>query len=204
MPDTDTPGFAADVFGSAVGLAEQYVEILATRGVEWGLIGPRETPRIWDRHVLNSMAISPGVPRGSYVVDVGSGAGLPGIPLAIGRPDLKVTLLESLARRTRFLEEVVIELGLDERVRVVRGRAEEHREQYDVVTARAVARLPQLIGWCAPLLAPGGRIVAMKGQSALDEVTEASSEARRFGLTCSAMGVSVYPGAEETWLVICE
>lgn len=195
---------AREVFGAEVGVAERYVDILATRGVEWGLIGPRETQRLWDRHVLNSMAVSDSIPPDSFVVDVGSGAGLPGIPLAIGRPDLKITLLESMERRTRFLEEVVSDLGLADRVRVIRGRAEEHREAYDIVTSRAVARMPQLLQWCAPLLARGGRIVALKGQSAKEEVSEARPVARRHGLRCRAFTVRVHDGAEETWVVVCE
>jgi 16S rRNA (guanine527-N7)-methyltransferase len=143
------------------------------------LIGPRELPRLWERHLLNSAAIASLVPAGARVVDVGSGAGLPGIPLALARPDLTVTLLEPLARRVAFLTECVDRLGL-ERVTVVRGRAEEgpvRRELggADVVTARAVAPLDRLAGWCLPLLRPGGLLLAMKGSTAAEELAAAGS-----------------------------
>lgn len=182
---------AGQVFGDQVGVAEEYAQLLATRGVEWGLIGPREVDRIWERHVLNSVA-------------VGSGAGLPGIPLALARPDVRVTLVEPLLRRANFLTEVVEELGLADRVAVVRGRAEDHGATYDVVTARAVARLPKLLGWCAPLIGRRGRLIALKGASASDEVADASAELRRFRLTARVVTVRPYEGAEPTTLVICE
>ena len=174
--DTDAavPPEAGAVFGPAVGAAAEYARLLATEGTVRGLIGPREVPRLWDRHLLNSAAIAPLVPSGARVVDVGSGAGLPGIPLALARPDLTVTLLEPLARRVAFLAECVDRLGL-ERVTVVRGRAEEspvRRELggADVVTARAVAPLDKLAGWCLPLLRPGGLLLAMKGSTAAEEL----------------------------------
>lgn len=132
---------ARDVFGDSYPLAEQYVDILASRGVDWGLIGPREVDRLWSRHVLNSLAIAPLIGTGATVLDVGSGAGLPGLPLAIHRPDLSITLLEPLLRRANFLTQAVAELGLDERVSVVRGRAEEYRGRHRVVTARASSTL---------------------------------------------------------------
>jgi 16S rRNA (guanine527-N7)-methyltransferase len=162
-------------------LAERFVELLATAGVERGLIGPRETPRLWERHLLNCLALSGAVPRGSTVADLGSGAGLPGLVLAIGRPDLEVTLVEPLQRRTVFLDEVVAELDL-ERVRVVRGRAEElhGREWFQVVTARALAPLSRLVGWAMPLVALEGELVAMKGSSAAREIEEASSALRKW------------------------
>jgi 16S rRNA (guanine527-N7)-methyltransferase len=172
------PAEAGAVFGSAVGAAAEYARLLATEGTVRGLIGPREVPRLWDRHLLNSAAIAPLVPAGARVVDVGSGAGLPGIPLALARPDVTVTLLEPLARRVAFLTECVDRLGL-ERVMVVRGRAEEgpvRRELggADVVTARAVAPLDKLAGWCLPLLRPGGRLLAMKGSTAAEELAAAT------------------------------
>lgn len=179
-----------------------YVDILASRGIDWGLIGPRERDRLWERHILNSVAVAPRIPTGVALVDVGSGAGLPGIPLAILRPDLLVTLLEPLLRRANFLELAVSELGLAERVRVVRGRAEEHRERYDVVTCRAVAPLPRLLGWCLPLVSPGGRLLALKGSSASDEVTKARPDLRRLKLTADVVELPV-PGleGEATWAV---
>ncbi len=168
------PAEAGSVFGPAIDAAAEYAWLLATEGTVRGLIGPREVPRLWERHLLNSAAIASLVPVGARVVDVGSGAGLPGIPLALARPDLTVTLLEPLARRVAFLIECVRRLGL-ERVTVVRGRAEEGsiRRQLggaDVVTARAVAPLDKLAGWCLPLLRPGGLLLAMKGSTAAAEL----------------------------------
>jgi 16S rRNA (guanine527-N7)-methyltransferase len=171
------PDAARVVFGPAVDRAAAYVRMLATDGTVRGLIGPREVPRLWDRHLLNSTALAPLVPDGAKVIDVGSGAGLPGIPLALARPDLRIILLEPLARRVAFLEEAVRALALDN-VTVVRGRAEEgpvRRRYYgnDVATARAVAPLDKLAGWCLPLVRPGGRLLALKGSSAAEEVRAA-------------------------------
>ncbi|MCH1865699.1 16S rRNA (guanine(527)-N(7))-methyltransferase RsmG [Nocardioides sp. CFH 31398] len=164
------PPGAERVFGDRTALAAAYAELLATAGVERGLIGPRETARLWDRHLLNSAVLAEAVPEGSHVVDVGSGAGLPGIPLAIARPDLRVTLLEPLERRTVFLTEVCADLGLDT-VSVVRGRAEDHaHEMADVVTSRAVAPLPRLLTWSLPLARVGGQVLALKGSRASEEV----------------------------------
>ena len=167
------PAAARDVFGPALPAAERYVARLATDGVTRGLIGPREVPRLWERHVLNSAAVAEVVPDGARVVDVGSGAGLPGIPLGLARPDLAVTLVEPMARRVEFLEEVRAELEAS--WRVVRGRAEERSVvtavgPVDVVTARAVAALPRLVAWCRGLLPPGGSLVALVGARALEEL----------------------------------
>lgn len=181
-----SPVSVAPMFGERLPLAERFVTLLAEHGVERGLIGPREVDRLWDRHVLNSAAIAELIPDGATVVDVGSGAGLPGVPLAIARPDLRVTLLEPMARRVAWLTEVVDELGVD--VRVVRGRAEEpaiRRElgHADVVTARAVAPLAKLAGWCLPLVAPGGWLLALKGESANEELARDADQVRRAGGT---------------------
>ncbi len=192
---------AQDVFGDSYPTAQRYVDILASRGVDWGLIGPREVDRLWPRHVLNSLAIGELIGEGRTVVDVGSGAGLPGIPLAIRRPDLSVTLLEPLLRRANFLTEVVTELGLDDRVAVVRGRAEEHPGRYDVVTARAVAALPKLLGWCLPLLASGGELLALKGESAEQELVEAQKLLRKRRLSGEVIRAQVPGGGEATWVV---
>lgn len=205
------PDAAASVFGAERERATAYADLLATRGVEWGLIGPREVDRIWDRHVLNSTAVGDAVPQGVTVVDVGSGAGLPGIPLALARPDLQVTLLEPLLRRANFLSGVVDELGLADRVTVVRGRAVPagdkdpwgHHERYDVVTSRAVAPLPRLLSWCVPLMARGGSIVALKGASAPDEVRDAAVDLGRHRLRGEARAVTTHEGAEPTWLIVC-
>lgn len=176
------PSYAAGVFGSRMSLAQKYADLLATEGVTRGLIGPREVPRLWDRHILNSAAVLPRVPEGATVADVGSGAGLPGVVWAIGRPDLRVDLIEPLLRRTVFLEEVVDVLGLDN-VAVVRARAEDHRQTYDVVTARAVAPLDKLGRWCLPLVRRGGVLLALKGRTAQDEVTTSTATLRRLGAT---------------------
>ncbi|WP_313960510.1 16S rRNA (guanine(527)-N(7))-methyltransferase RsmG [Nocardioides sp. zg-1228] len=162
-------------------LAERYAELLATEGVVRGLIGPREAPRLWDRHLLNSAVLAEAIPDGSTVCDIGTGAGLPGVVVAIARPDLAVTLVEPLLRRTTFLDEVVAELGLTH-VRVVRGRAEELHgiETYDVVTSRAVAPLDRLLGWSMPLVAPTGALVAMKGRSVHDEIAASRAVLRRW------------------------
>ena len=174
---------AEALFGDRLALAERYAEMLVTAGVERGLMGPREAPRIWDRHLLNCAAMSELIPSGVYVVDVGSGAGLPGIVLAVARPDLRVSLVESLARRTTFLTEAVDVLGLDT-VDVVRARAEDCvnvLEPADVVTARAVAPLDRLAGWCLPLARPGGSVLAIKGSSAAAEIEEHRAAVRRLG-----------------------
>lgn len=197
-----TPGEASELFGAALPQAEDYARILATRGVEWGLIGPRETGRLWARHVLNSLAVSAFVPSDAAVVDVGSGAGLPGIPLALARPDLMVTLLEPLERRAAFLGVAVEELGLADRVRVIRGRAEEHKGRYDVVTCRAVAPLERLLGWTVHLFQPGGRLVALKGASAPTELDAIGRVLTRRKLSGQVETVWVTPDAEPTNVVV--
>lgn len=177
------PESARRVFASArLPLAERYAELLATEGVVRGLIGPREAPRLWDRHLVNCALVADLIPPDSTVCDIGSGAGLPGLVLALARPDLTVTLVEPLLRRTTFLDEVVAELGLG-RVEVVRGRADAlHGERrFDVVTSRAVAPLGRLLDWSMPLVAPAGALVAMKGSSVGDEVESARAELRRWG-----------------------
>jgi 16S rRNA (guanine527-N7)-methyltransferase len=163
-------------------LAVRYAELLATEGVVRGLIGPREAPRLWERHLLNCAVVGEIIEKESSVVDVGSGAGLPGIVLAVARPDLAITLVEPMARRTAFLTEAVAVLDLAGPVRVVRARAEEYRGPgADVVTARAVAPLDRLAAWCLPLVAPGGRLLALKGASAADEVAEHRAAVGRLG-----------------------
>ncbi len=159
------------MFASRLPLAERYAGWLADAGVVRGLIGPREVPRLWERHLLNCAVLADAIPQGRSVADVGTGAGLPGLVLAVRRPDLRVTLVEPLLRRTTFLEEVVADLGLDH-VEVVRARAEElhGRRQFDVVTSRALAPLERLLGWCLPLCEPGGEVLAIKGSSAAEEV----------------------------------
>jgi 16S rRNA (guanine527-N7)-methyltransferase len=169
-------GDAAEaVFGPRLDIARRYADLLAGAAVERGLLGPREADRLWDRHLLNSAAVGELLESGERVVDIGSGAGLPGIPLAIARPDLEIVLLEPLLRRSEFLTEVVAELGLA--VEVVRGRAEEPRVRgqfggRDAAVSRAVAPLDKLTKWSMPLLRPEGRMLAIKGERAHDEVNE--------------------------------
>lgn len=158
---------------------KRFVDLLATAGVERGLIGPREASRLWERHIANCAVLSPLFLAGVSIADVGSGAGLPGIVVALARPDLQVTLIEPLLRRTTFLTEAIEQLDLPN-VTVVRARAERLHgtHVFDVVTARAVAPLDRLVTWCWPLVKPGGELVAMKGETAADEV---ASHAARLG-----------------------
>ncbi|MFP5021203.1 16S rRNA (guanine(527)-N(7))-methyltransferase RsmG [Pseudonocardia phyllosphaerae] len=172
-PLPPAPAAAAQVFGDRLPLATRYVEHLATSGIERGLIGPREQERLWDRHVLNCAVLGEVVPDDANVVDVGSGAGLPGIPLALARPDLRIVLVEPLARRVEWLDEVLADLQLP--ISVERGRAEEKAVLRrwvgaDVVTARAVGPLARLAGICLPLLRTGGAMLVLKGASASDEI----------------------------------
>jgi 16S rRNA (guanine527-N7)-methyltransferase len=180
----DPPAAAADVFGDALPLADQYAALLAGPGVERGVVGPDEAARIWDRHLLNCAAIVRLIPAKSFVADVGSGAGLPGIVVAMLLPSARVTLIESLARRVAFLEECVAELGLAN-VEVVRARAEDLAGEIvaDVVTARAVAPLEKLAGLCVGLLRPGGKVLAIKGASAESELVRARPVLGRLGVT---------------------
>lgn len=160
-------------------LIERYVALLATEGVLRGLIGPRETPRLWERHVLNSVVLGEAVGSGATLCDVGTGAGLPGLVLAIARPDLAVTLVEPSQRRVDFLSEAVGVLGL-ESVSVVRARADELHggPGFDVVTSRAVASLGILLDWCLPLTSPTGVVLAQKGQRAEEEIVAAAGALR--------------------------
>ncbi|MGW0825443.1 16S rRNA (guanine(527)-N(7))-methyltransferase RsmG [Streptomyces sp. NPDC002845] len=177
------PEQARAVFGDRFVDVVRYAELLAEAGVQRGLIGPREVPRLWERHLLNCAVLSEVVPEGVTVCDVGSGAGLPGIPLALVREDLKITLLEPLLRRTNFLTEVVELLGLDH-VTVVRGRAEEVMGKLPpvhVVTARAVAPLDRLAAWGIPLLRPYGEMLALKGDTAEEELKSAATALSKLG-----------------------
>ncbi|MFC8367032.1 MULTISPECIES: 16S rRNA (guanine(527)-N(7))-methyltransferase RsmG [unclassified Streptomyces] len=177
------PEQAREVFGDRFEDAVRYAELLAEAGVQRGLIGPREVPRLWERHLLNCAVLSEVVPEGVTVCDVGSGAGLPGIPLALVREDIKITLLEPLLRRTNFLTEVVELLGLDH-VTVVRGRAEEVMGKLPpvhVVTARAVAPLDRLATWGIPLLRPYGEMLALKGDTAEEELKSAATALSKLG-----------------------
>ncbi|MDG9701130.1 16S rRNA (guanine(527)-N(7))-methyltransferase RsmG [Streptomyces sp. DH37] len=183
------PEVAREVFGDRFADAVRYAELLAEVGVKRGLIGPREVPRLWERHLLNCAVLSEVVPEGVTVCDVGSGAGLPGIPLALVRQDLRITLLEPLLRRTTFLQEVVELLGLDH-VSVVRGRAEEvlgSLPPVHVVTARAVAPLDRLAGWGVPLLRPYGEMLALKGDTAEEELKASRVALQKLGAVDSSV-----------------
>lgn len=200
IPD---PDIVRAVFGSQEPVIRAYADILATRGIEWGLVGPRETPRLWERHIFNSAAMFSLLPRGATVCDVGSGAGLPGLVLAIGRPDLRVTLVEPLQRRVAFLEAAIDELDLADRVEVLHGRAEEFSagKGFDVVTSRAVGALTRLVGWSAPLMAPDGEVLALKGASAPTEIDKARKELRKAGLEAEVLEVRADPRTEPTYVV---
>jgi 16S rRNA (guanine527-N7)-methyltransferase len=175
---------ARELFGERLPIAARYADLLAGAGVERGLMGPREVPRLWDRHLVNCGLLAPELGPGDRVADVGSGAGLPGLVLAILRPDVQVTLIEPMLRRSTFLLEAVDVLGLAT-VTVRRDRAEDTRDlagSFDVVTARAVAPLEKLAGWTVPLLRAGGRLLALKGASAAEELTTAAPALRALGV----------------------
>ena len=148
---------------------QRYAELLKGAGIERGLIGPKEGDRIWERHIANCIPITTILPENVRLVDIGSGAGLPGIVIALARPDLKVSLVEPLQRRVDFLNEVVAELGIP--VEVIRGRAERVKKQFEIVTARAVAPLEKLINISWHMIPKGGSLMAMKGESAAEEIS---------------------------------
>ena len=175
----------SEVFGSRLPLAQAYHDSLATDGSIRGFIGPREVPRLWERHLLNCAVIGDVMPEGARVIDVGSGAGLPGIPLAIARPDLDIALIEPLLKRSNYLSEVKELLGLDN-VTVIRGRAEEGPVKKavkgaDIVTSRAVAPLGKLAKWSLPLVKVGGEMIALKGESVYEELERDAAELKRAG-----------------------
>lgn len=175
------PQAAVDVFGERLPQIRGYAAHLATTGVAHGLIGPREVPRLWERHLLNCAVVERAIPPHSSVADVGSGAGLPGLVLAIVRPDLKVTLIEPLERRTRWLEMVVADLDLSVTVRQAKVETLWDTQTVDVVTARAVASLGELARMSLPLLRVGGRMVALKGDRAETELTSDSEILEQLG-----------------------
>lgn len=180
---TAEEGIAAGrIFGDRLDLARRYVGHLATSGIERGLIGPREVPRLWNRHVLNCAVVAELIGHDAKVADVGSGAGLPGLCLAIARPDLYLTLIEPLERRVTWLEEVVMDLGLDN-VEIIRSRAEAAvgKVECSVVTARAVSALNTLLPLTIPLLGGQGELLAIKGRSAAEEIDKAAKVIKKLG-----------------------
>ena len=192
---------AREVYGAQFPLINRYVDILGSTAVEWGLLGPREADRLWERHILNSAALSALIPKDGVVADVGSGAGLPGIAIAILRLDIRMTLIEPLLRRSTFLSQAVDKLGIADRVEVVRSRAEDHHRTYEVVVSRALAPLDRLIGWCNPLRTPGGVILALKGESAANEVAAARRELESAQLNAEILTVQAHPDAESATVV---
>ena len=197
-----TPPQAADVFGPALPRVLRYVELLAGPGVVRGLIGPREPARLWTRHVLNSAALAGLLPRDADVVDVGSGAGLPGVPLALARPDVRMTLLEPMARRVAFLHDVATELALD--VQIHRGRVEDFPPgSVDAVVVRALAPLQRLLPLTLPLLRPHGRLLALKGSTADAEIVAAQDVLRRWPLA-RVSRVAASAGAATATVVVVD
>ena len=194
---------AAAIFGDALPQAEKYAALLTGSGVERGLIGPGEADRIWERHLLNCAAIAHLLPARCSLVDVGSGAGLPGIVVAILLPHARVTLLEPLARRVDFLKEAVADLGLAN-ADVVRARAEDLAGQMsaDVVTARAVAPLDKLAGLTVGLVRPGGRVLAIKGSGAEAELAKARPVLARLGVTDARVVRAATPDGAATATVV--
>jgi 16S rRNA (guanine527-N7)-methyltransferase len=194
---------AEELFGERLDLAVRYVGHLASTGIEWGLLGPREVPRLWERHVLNCAVVGDLLPEGALVADVGSGAGLPGLALALARPDCQFILIEPLERRVSWLDMVVDDLGL-ENVDVVRARSEQvvGNVVVDVVTARAVSALKTLVPMTVPLLQGTGELLAIKGRSAADEVRTAAKVLKKH--KCSTPVIETVGGdllAEPTTVV---
>lgn len=174
------PSSASLIFGTGIDQARMYAELLVRDGDLLGLIGPRELPKLWTRHILNSAVVAEYVAPGQRVADVGSGAGLPGIPMAIVSPETQFVLIEPMERRAHWLAEVVVPaLGL-RNVQVLRGRAEDAPlANYDVATARAVSALPKLLKILVPLVVSGGQILALKGSRAAYEIEESKPLAKR-------------------------
>ena len=175
------PAAAESIFGDQIGKARLYFEALVRDGDLLGLLGPREMPKLWTRHILNSAVVAELVASGQTVADVGSGAGLPGIPMALVQPEAQFTLIEPMERRSDWLKAIVQDLGLSN-VRVHRARAEEVTEVFDVVTARAVSALPNLLRMCVPMTRHGGEVIALKGSKAADEIQEAKKLQKKLGI----------------------
>jgi len=177
VPEAE-PASALAVFGERLPLARRYAELLVEFSDELGLLGPREMPKLWSRHILNSAVVAELVHDGEVVADIGSGAGLPGIPMAIARPNVQFVLIEPMERRSSWLERVADDLGLDN-VRVLRARAEDVGEVFDVCTARAVSALPKLLRLVVPITKDGGRVLALKGDKAAEEIEDSKKLAKK-------------------------
>ncbi|WP_432486350.1 16S rRNA (guanine(527)-N(7))-methyltransferase RsmG, partial [Kineococcus esterisolvens] len=203
-PPSVVPPSAAAVFGDRLNAATAYHDFLAAAGVERGLIGPREVPRLWERHLLNCAYLGDLIDEGEAVVDVGSGAGLPGIALALARPDLRIQLIEPLERRYTFLREAIAETGLGDHVAVARGRAEDVAGEFSggVVTARAVAPLATLYGWTMPLCRPGGHLLAIKGRTAAEEIAAAADALSALGIESEPQIVHCGPDGDDGTTVV--
>lgn len=199
----EMPSGATQIFGDRIELAQRYAQHLATTGVEWGLIGPRELPRLWSRHILNCALVAQLIAPDDTVGDVGSGAGLPGLPIALALPQTLITLIEPMERRVEWLRMVIDDLQLDN-VRVVRARVEDlvDEEMFTVVTARAVKALKVLAGWCAPVIAPEGRLLAMKGEKASEEITAAAKTLKKLRMTPATLHVLENPAVSTPTRVV--
>lgn len=199
----EAPAAAAHFFADAWPNVRRFADMLVAEGELRGLIGPRELPRLWTRHLLNSAAVSSFVPRDVRFADIGSGAGFPGVVVALLRPDLEVHLVEPMERRTTWLSDVVERLHL-ENVTVVRARAEELNgsARFDVVSARAVAAMKKLVPWVGPLISPGGKLLALKGERAQQEVDDAAKVLRKYKLRAVTVHEVVVPGTDEPTRVV--
>lgn len=175
------PAEAALIFGAGIEKARGYAAALVRDGDELGLLGPREMPKLWSRHILNSAVVAELVKPGQTCADIGSGAGLPGIPMAIAQPDAEFILIEPMERRSNWLKMIIEELGI-ENARVIRARAEEVGEAFDVTTARAVSALPKLLKMLVPLTKHGGEIIALKGSKAVEEIEESKKLQKKLGI----------------------
>lgn len=203
----EMPPVVKERFPETWGQLALFTQFLADEGEKRGLIGPRELPRLWSRHILNCTAINEFIPEGATVADIGSGAGLPGVVLAITRPDVHVTLVEPMERRIEWLYDVTEAINL-EKAWIVRARAEELHDQdeFQVVTARAVAALDKLMRWTMPLVADGGKLLALKGERAKEEVDAALKVRRKFKVASTSVVEvpSLVPEESPTNVVIVE
>lgn len=189
-----------ELFGVAFSAAEHFAQMLAEQGELRGLLGPRELPRLWSRHLVNSAAVVPFLPSRGSVADVGSGAGLPGVVIALLRPDLEISLIEPMERRVEWLETVVADLDLDNTT-VRHARAENVKDRFDAVTARAVAKMSTLVRLTAPLLRQGGCLLALKGARAEAEVADATYVVKKARLKPAVIHEILTPGGELTRVV---